>query len=76
MTNPGNLEDTQKAVGVRRRLGFVALLWCIAAGAGTLGVVQGLHAGWARLLFIGISWVLAILFSYAWWQVRKGSLPQ
>jgi hypothetical protein len=75
VTEPGNTQKPQNVAGVRRRIGFVALLWWIAAGAGAIGLVQGLHAGWVRLLFIGISWVLAIFFSYAWWQLRKGSFP-
>ena len=73
MTEPLNQKTAPDA---RRRLGFVALLWWIAALAGTIGVVQGLHAGWIRLLFIGISWVLALCFSYAWLQIRKGRQPE
>ena len=76
MTEPVNTQDPHKVASVRRRIGFVALLWWISAGAGGIGVVQGLRAGWVRLLFIGISWVLAMFFSYAWWHVRKGSLPE
>ena len=80
MTKPVNTQDLHQdlhnVASVRRRIGFVALLWWISAGAGGIGVVQGLRAGWVRLLFIGISWVLAMFFSYAWWQVRKGSLPE
>jgi hypothetical protein len=72
MTDAEKTLNPQNVASVRRRLGFVALLWWIAAGAGTLGLAQGLQAGWVRLLFVGISWVLAIFFSYAWWQVRKG----
>jgi hypothetical protein len=72
----GKSLDPQNVAGVRRRLGFVALLWWIAALAGTIGLLQGLSAGWVRLLFIGISWVLALCFSYAWWQVRKGKRPE
>jgi len=49
----------------------VALLWWIAAVTGTIGLLEGLQAGWVRKLFIGLSWVFALLFSYAWWQVRK-----
>ena len=75
MTEPGNVDAPPNVAGVRRRIGFVAMLWWIAAVAGTIGLVQGLQAGWVRLLFIAISWVLAIFFSYAWWQVRKGRLP-
>jgi len=59
---------------VRRRLGFIAALWWIAAFAGAAGLLQGLQAGWPRLLFIGVSWVLAVFFSYAWWQLRQGRL--
>jgi hypothetical protein len=77
MTEPASsLPDPQKIASVRRRLGFVVALWWIAALAGALGLLQGLQAGWVRLLFIGIAWVLAIFFTYAWWQLRKGSLPQ
>jgi hypothetical protein len=76
MSKPVNTQGLHNIASVRRRIGFVALLWWIAASAGTIGLVQGLQAGWVRLLFIGISWVLAMFFSYAWWQVRKGSLPE
>lgn len=72
MTETEKIPDPKSAAGARRRLGFVAMLWWIAAGSGTIGLVQGLSAGWVRLLFVGISWVLAIFFSYAWWEVRKG----
>jgi hypothetical protein len=68
--------DRPNVAGVRRRIGFVALLWWISAGAGTIGVMHGMPAGRVRLLFIGISWFLAILFSYAWWHVGKASLPE
>jgi len=68
--------EPRHVAGVRRRLGFVALLWWIAAVAGTIGLVQGLQAGWVRVLFIVISWVLALFFSYAWRQVCRGQLPQ
>ena len=53
----------------------MAFLWWIAAGSGSIGLLQGLHAGWARLLFIGISWLLAIFFTFAWWQLHKRRLP-
>ena len=76
MTEAGKSLEPQNIAGVRRRLGFVALLWWIAAVAGTIGLVQGLPAGWVRVLFVGISWVLALFFSYAWYQVRKGQLPE
>jgi hypothetical protein len=75
MTDLEITPDGKNVPGVRRRIGFVALLWWIAACAGTFGVVQGMQAGWVRLLFIGIAWVFAIFFSYAWWHVRKTSLP-
>jgi hypothetical protein len=68
--------DPKTVAGARRRLGFVAILWWIAAVAGTLGLVQGLSASWIRMTFIGISWVLALFFSYAWWEVRKGRLSK
>jgi hypothetical protein len=76
MTEPEVIQGQTNVAGVRRRIGFVALLWWISAAAGTLGVTQGLQAGRMRLLFIGIAWVLAMLFSYAWWHVGKGSLPE
>jgi hypothetical protein len=76
MTKPEVTLDQPRVASVRRRIGFVALLWWISAAAGTLGVTQGLQAGRMRLLFIGIAWVLAMLFSYAWWHVGKGSLPE
>jgi hypothetical protein len=74
MTEPGI--DPKTAESARRRLGFVALLWWIAALAGTIGLVQGLSAGPMRLIFIGIAWVLALFFTYAWREVRKGRLSQ
>lgn len=76
MTEHEVTQGQANIAGVRRRIGFVAVLWWISAGAGTLGVMQGLQAGRVRLLFIGLAWMLAILFSYAWWHVRKGSLPE
>ena len=72
MTEPDNSMAPMTVAGARRRLGFVALLWWIAALAGTVGVVQGLSAGWVRLIFVGIAWIFALFFSYAWWVVRKG----
>jgi hypothetical protein len=63
--------DPARIQSVRRRLGFVAVLWWIAAVAGSLGVARGMSAGWARLTFLGISWVLAIIFSFAWWTLHK-----
>jgi hypothetical protein len=72
MSEPEILQDPKRLATVRRRIGFVAALWWIAAIAGALGLLAGEHAGWVRLLFIGISWVLAILFSVAWWHVPKG----
>jgi hypothetical protein len=71
MTEPLNQKTAPDA---RRRLGFVALLWWIAALAGTIGVVQGLSTGWLRLAFVGLAWVLALFFTYAWWEVHKGRL--
>jgi hypothetical protein len=76
MTDSGKRLDPIAVASARRRLGFVAMLWWIAAFAGTLGLVQGLQAGWVRLLFVGIAWVLAFFFSYAWWQVRKGRMSE
>jgi hypothetical protein len=75
MMEPEKSLDPKTMAGARRRLGFVALLWWIAALAGTIGVLQGLAAGWVRFVFIGISWLLAFFFSYAWWEVRKRRLP-
>jgi len=75
MSEPAGLQDPQRVAKVRRRIGFVAALWWVAAVSGGLCLVQGLHAGWARLLFIGFSWLLAIFFSFAWWQLHKGRLP-
>lgn len=76
MTDAEKNQETHSVSSAQRRLGFVALLWWIAAVTGTIGVAQGMPAGWARLLFIGISWVLAIFFSYAWLEARKGRLSQ
>jgi hypothetical protein len=76
MTETGDSLDPMAVASARRRLGFVALLWWIAALAGTIGLVQRLQESWLRVLFVGISWVLAIFFSYAWWGVRKKRLPK
>ncbi len=75
MCEPAGFEDPQRIVKVRRRIGFVAMLWWVAAVSGGLGLAQGLQAGWARLLFVALAWLLAIFFSFAWWQLRKGRLP-
>jgi len=72
MTETAKSQDPKTTAGTRRRLGFVAFLWWIAALSGSIGLMQGLSAGWVRLLFVALSWVLAIFFSYAWWAVRKG----
>jgi len=74
MTSPEKSLDPKTVASARRRLGFVALLWWIAAAAGTIGLVQGLLASWIRMLFVGIAWVFAFFFSYAWWEIRKGNL--
>lgn len=76
MTEPEATHHPPSLAAVRRRIGFVAVLWWISAIAGALGVLQGLQAGRLRLLFIGVAWVLAILFSFAWWYVGKGNSPQ
>jgi hypothetical protein len=68
--------DAKTVASARRRLGFVSLLWWIAAIFGTLGLIQGLDASLARKIFIGVAWVLAIFFSYAWWQVRSGKVQR
>ncbi len=74
MTQDENSLDPKSASAARRRFGFVSMLWWIAAISGTVGLMQGLSAGWVRLLFVVISWVLALFFTYAWWQVRKGRI--
>ena len=76
MTGPGNGIDPKIAATARRRLGFVAILWWIAALAGTLGILQGGSAGWIRYTFIAISWILALVFTYAWQEVRRGKFSQ
>jgi hypothetical protein len=76
MTETPKSRDPVATARARRRLGFVAMLWWIAALAGTLGLIQRLQASWVRVLFVSISWVLAMFFSYAWWEVRKGHLPE
>ena len=72
MTEPGKSLEPQNIAEVRRRLGFVALLWWIAAVAGTIGLVQGLPAGWVRLLFVGLSWVLACFSAMRGGKFAKG----
>jgi hypothetical protein len=76
MTESEKSLDPKTVTSAQHRLGFVALLWWIAALAGTIGLIQGLSASWLRMLLVGISWVLAIFFSYAWWEVRKGRLSE
>lgn len=76
MTETETARSLPNVASVRRRIGFVAALWWISAIAGALGVLQGMSAGRVRLLFVGIAWVMALLFSYAWWHVGKGSLPK
>jgi hypothetical protein len=76
MTDPAHGIDPKTAASARRRLGFVAILWWIAALAGAIGLMQGLPAGRIRYIFIGISWILALFFTYAWWEVRKGKFSQ
>jgi hypothetical protein len=68
--------DPKAVAGARRRLGFVAFLWWLAAAAGTIGVVQGLSAGWVRWFFITLAWLSALFFTYAWWEVRKGRISK
>ena len=62
--------DPIRAANARRRLGFVAALWWIAALSGTLGLAQGTAVGWVRRTIVVVAWVLALLFTYAWLQVR------
>jgi hypothetical protein len=76
MTDTEKSPDPRTITGARRRFGFVAALWWIAAISGSIGIVQGLTAGYVRLIFVGISWVLALFFTYAWTQVRKGRISQ
>ncbi len=76
MTEDGKSLNPRTIEGTRRRFGFVAFLWWIAALSGSIGLEQGLSAGWVRVLFVAISWVLALFFSYAWWQVRRGRISQ
>jgi len=61
-------------MSAQRRFGFVAMLWWIAALFGSIGALQEHSIG--RLIFVGISWVLAFFFTYAWVQVRRGRLSQ
>lgn len=76
MTETGDRLDPIAVASVRRRLGFVAMLWWIAALAGAIGLLQRLQTSWLRVLFVGISWVLALFFSYAWWEIRRKRLPK
>lgn len=76
MNEPANSLDPERIAGVRRRLGFVAALWWIAALSGALGLLQGRAAGGVRLTFVGVSWLFALLFTLGWWHIRKGKLSQ
>ena len=62
--------DPVRAAKARRRLGFVSALWWIAALSGTLGLAQGTAVGWARRMTVVASWVMALLFTYAWRHAR------
>jgi hypothetical protein len=68
--------DPKTVSSTRRRLGFVAFLWWLAAAAGTIGLVQKLSTSWVRMLCVFIAWVFALFFSYAWWEVHKGRIPE
>ncbi|MDR3763087.1 MAG: hypothetical protein P4M01_03235 [Acidobacteriota bacterium] len=76
MNEPVQELDPARIASVRRRLGFVAFLWWIAALSGTLGLLQGRGAGWLRLTFLCVSWLFALLFTLGWWHIRKGKLSQ
>jgi len=62
--------DPKRLATVRRRLGFVAVLWWISAVAGTLGLLQGREASWVRIVFISIAWLASAIFSFVWWSMR------
>jgi hypothetical protein len=62
--------DPERIATVRRRIGFVAVLWWISAVAGTLGLLEGLHAGRGRIALICVAWLLSAIFSFAWWSLR------
>ncbi len=66
--------EPRVVMSAQRRFGFVALLWWIAAMFGTFSAIQEASIG--RKIFVGISWVLAVFFSYCWVQVRKGRLSK
>jgi hypothetical protein len=76
MTEAEKIPSTQDVAVVRRRLGFMVLMWWLAAGAGTVGIVQGLAAGWMRYFWVSLAWFMALFFSYAWWKVRNGQQPK
>lgn len=66
--------EPRAVMSAQRRFGFVALLWWIAAIFGTFSVIQEASIG--RKIFVGISWALAIFFSYCWVQVCRGRLSK
>jgi hypothetical protein len=76
--NKENL-DPQMVARVRRRMGFITILWWVAAAFGSVGVgrahAQGQSTNLGRLLLVAAAWMMALFFSYAWLQVRKGT-PQ
>jgi hypothetical protein len=74
MTENEKSLEPRAVMSAQRRFGFVALLWWIAAAFGTFSVVQEPSIG--RKIFVGVSWVLAIFFTYAYSQVRRGRLSQ
>jgi len=66
--------EPRTVMSAQRRFGFVSLLWWIAAVFGSVSVVQEPSIG--RKIFVVISWVLAIFFTYAYIQVRRGRLSK
>lgn len=76
MTTPEQKLDPQTVASARRRAGFIAILWWVAALSGTLGVLQGLSSGWIRWFFLGLAWLMAVTFTYTWWEIRRGKYLQ
>jgi hypothetical protein len=66
--------EPRPPMSAQRRFGFVSLLWWIAAVFGAVSVIQEPSIG--RRIFVVISWVLAIFFTYTYMQVRRGRLSK
>ncbi len=66
MTVIQNREDIQ------RRFGFVSLLLWLSFGGATMDAIQYHHWSVLRIVWITISFLLAVFFTSQWWKLKKG----